>query len=67
MIKLGAHDQWTKASYSQGNGACVEVRSTVETAVSVTDSKVEDTATRPAFSVSPEAFSAFTAFAAQRV
>lgn len=59
MIKLGAHDAWTKASYSQGNGACVEVRSTVSTAVSVTDSKVEDTAARPVLNVSPSAFSAF--------
>lgn len=58
MIKLGAHGQWTKSSYSQGNGACVEVRSTVSTAVSVTDSKVADSAARPSFSVSPAAFSA---------
>lgn len=61
MIKLGAHQGWTKASYSQGNGACVEVRSTVQTAVSVTDSKVKDSATRPVLNVSPGAFSAFVA------
>jgi len=59
MIKPGAHGAWTKSSYSQGNGACVEVRSTVSTAVSVTDSKVEDTAARPQLSVGLEAFSAF--------
>lgn len=58
MIKLGAHDGWTKSSYSQGNGACVEVRSTEATAVSVTDSKVTDSPSRPAFSVSPAAFTA---------
>lgn len=58
MIQLGAHDEWTKSSYSQGNGACVEVRSTVQTAVSVTDSKVDDSPARPSFSVSPAAFSA---------
>ena len=59
MIKLGEHDSWTKSSYSTGNGACIEVRSTVPTAVSLTDSKVEDTPARPKFSVSPAAFAAF--------
>lgn len=58
MIKLGAHGDWTKSSYSQGNGACVEVRSAEPTTVSVTDSKVDDSPARPAFSVSPAAFSA---------
>jgi Domain of unknown function (DUF397) len=58
MIKLGAHDTWTKSSYSTGNGACVEVKSAEAASVSVTDSKVEDTATRPVLSVSPGAFSA---------
>lgn len=58
MIKLGEHDKWTKSSYSTGNGACVEVRSTVPAAVSLTDSKVADTPARPSFSVSPAAFSA---------
>lgn len=57
MIKLGAHDEWTKSSYSQGNGACVEVRSTQPTAVRVSDSKFTGTA-RPEFAVSPEAFEA---------
>lgn len=60
MIKLGAHDHWTKSSYSTGTGTCVEVRSTVQTAVSVTDSKL---AARPSFSISPEAFSALVEFA----
>lgn len=58
MIKLGSHAKWTKSSYSTGNGACVEVKSDVSTAISLTDSKVEDTAARPAFSVSPAAFTA---------
>lgn len=58
MIKLGAHDTWTKSSYSTGNGACVEVKSAEAASVSVTDSKVEDTAARPVLSVSPGAFSA---------
>lgn len=59
MIQLGAHDAWTKSSYSTGNGACVEIRSTVETSVSVTDSKIEDTAARPTLAVSPAAFAVF--------
>jgi hypothetical protein len=63
MIKLGEHTDWTKSSYSTGNGACIEVKSDQSTAVSVTDSKIEDTASRPVFSVSPAAFEAFTAFA----
>lgn len=57
MIQLGAHTSWTKSSYSTGTGACVEVRSTEATAVSVTDSKFTGTA-RPEFAVSPEAFEA---------
>lgn len=63
MIKLGQHSTWTKSSYSTGNGACVEVKSDVSTAVSLTDSKVEDTASRPSFSVSPAAFTALVSFA----
>lgn len=58
MIRLGAHTHWTKSSYSGGNGACVEVRSTAQTAVSVTDSKVADSPARPVLNVSPGAFSA---------
>jgi hypothetical protein len=59
MIKLGAHTDWTKSSYSGGNGACVEVRSTEAASVGVTDSKIEDTSSRPSLSVSPSAFAAF--------
>lgn len=58
MIKLGAHKSWTKSSYSTGQTSCVEVRSDRPAAVSVTDSKVEDTAARPFLSVSPAAFTA---------
>lgn len=61
MIKLGSQNTWTKSSYSTGNGACVEVQSTEVSAVSVTDSKVEDTAARPVLAVSPAAFSALIA------
>ncbi|GHB15684.1 hypothetical protein QFZ24_004396 [Streptomyces phaeochromogenes] len=41
-IKQGATDTWTKSSYSQGNGACVEVKSPVLTALAVRDSKVHE-------------------------
>jgi len=61
MIKLGELSDWTKSSHSTGNGACVEVRSGEATAVEVTDSKIEDTASRPVFRVGPDAFSAFVA------
>lgn len=63
MIKLGDHVNWTKSSYSTGNGACVEVRSTRPTAVALTDSKIKDTPARPSFSVSPQAFAALVGFA----
>lgn len=39
-IQRGSSSTWTKSSYSTGNGACVEVRSPVETGISVRDSKV---------------------------
>lgn len=41
-IKQGATDTWVKSSYSQGNGACVEVKSPVPAALAVRDSKVTD-------------------------
>lgn len=63
MIKLGQHDEWTKSTYSTGNGACIEVRSTEAATVSVTDSKVADTAGRPALAVSPAAFTALVGYA----
>lgn len=63
MIKLGSHETWTKSSYSVQN-ACVEVRSTEPTALSVSDSKETKAVDRTHFSVSPSAFSAFVGFAA---
>ncbi|MEV0439990.1 DUF397 domain-containing protein [Streptomyces spectabilis] len=39
-IQQGASPSWTKSSYSTGNGACVEVKSPVLSAISVRDSKV---------------------------
>ncbi|MFF7330923.1 DUF397 domain-containing protein [Streptomyces sp. NPDC090306] len=41
-IRQGATNSWTKSSYSTGNGACVEVKSPVFTALDVRDSKVQD-------------------------
>lgn len=58
MIKLGAHTSWTKSSYSGGNGACVEIKSTIATAVDVKDSKQTD---GPQLRFSPDAFAAFVA------
>ncbi|MEU6486752.1 DUF397 domain-containing protein [Streptomyces sp. NPDC046887] len=54
---------WAKSSYSGGGGDnCVEVAA-CPTSIHVRDSK--DTARRP-FSVGPEAWAAFTAFAGER-
>ncbi len=41
-IKQGATHMWTKSSYSQGNGACVEVKSPASAELTVRDSKVPD-------------------------
>ena len=41
-IQQGATDRWVKSSYSQGNGACVEIKSPVLSAMAVRDSKVTD-------------------------
>jgi hypothetical protein len=41
-IRQGATFQWTKSSYSAGNGACVEVKSPITTTLAVRDSKVPE-------------------------
>ncbi|WP_338897664.1 DUF397 domain-containing protein [Streptomyces sp. TG1A-60] len=41
-IQQGATDRWVKSSYSQGNGACVEIKSPALSAMAVRDSKVPD-------------------------
>jgi hypothetical protein len=41
-IKQGVSDEWVKSSYSQGNGACVEIKSPVLSAMAVRDSKVQN-------------------------
>lgn len=39
-IRQGATFAWTKSTHSAGNGACIEVKSPVVSALSVRDSKV---------------------------
>ncbi|MFE6158622.1 DUF397 domain-containing protein [Streptomyces sp. NPDC056486] len=39
-IHQGATNTWVKSSYSTGNGACVEVKSPIASAISIRDSKV---------------------------
>lgn len=41
-IRQGATNQWTKSSYSTGNGACVEIKSPELDTVAVRDSKVPE-------------------------
>ncbi|MEU1127476.1 DUF397 domain-containing protein [Streptomyces sp. NPDC005899] len=41
-ILQGATENWTKSSYSGGNGACVEVKSPVTQAIAVRDSKAPE-------------------------
>ncbi|GHE50091.1 DUF397 domain-containing protein [Streptomyces capitiformicae] len=41
-IRQGALNTWKKSSYSAGNGACIEVKSPVLSALSVRDSKTPD-------------------------
>ncbi|MFB6819494.1 DUF397 domain-containing protein [Streptomyces sp. NPDC056347] len=55
-IRQGATDQWTKSSYSGGNGACVEVKSPVVQAISVRDSKAPE---GPSITFVPTAWNAF--------
>ncbi|WP_330458388.1 DUF397 domain-containing protein [Streptomyces sp. NBC_00820] len=54
----GASETWMKSSYSAGNGACVEVKSPIVTALAVRDSKdVEG----PTLAFPAEAWNAFVA------
>lgn len=57
-IMQGATDTWTKSSYSQGNGACVEVKSPVLAAMAVRDSKVVE---GPTLAFPAESWNAFVA------
>ncbi|MEV8018410.1 DUF397 domain-containing protein [Streptomyces sp. NPDC086554] len=55
-IQQGATNTWVKSSYSTGNGACVEVKSPLSTAISVRDSKVTE---GPVLAFPTESWSAF--------
>lgn len=55
-IKQGASDEWVKSSYSQGNGACVEIKSPVLSAMAVRDSKVQN---GPTLAFPADAWNAF--------
>lgn len=55
-IRQGATDNWTKSSYSGGNGACVEVKSPLVQAIAVRDSKAPE---GPSLTFVPGAWTAF--------
>ncbi|MEU1928332.1 DUF397 domain-containing protein [Streptomyces sp. NPDC019826] len=55
-ILQGATENWTKSSYSGGNGACVEVKSPVTQAIAVRDSKAPE---GPSLSFVSEAWNTF--------
>ncbi|NXY95491.1 DUF397 domain-containing protein [Streptomyces sp. BR123] len=55
-IRQGATDNWTKSSYSGGNGACVEVKSPVVETIAVRDSKVQD---GPSLAFAPGSWTSF--------
>ena len=57
-ILEGSTEAWTKSSYSAGNGACVEVKSPVLSALAVRDSKVP---AGPTLAFPTEAWNAFVA------
>ncbi|MFD8688671.1 DUF397 domain-containing protein [Streptomyces sp. NPDC059651] len=55
-IRQGATENWTKSSYSGGNGACVEVKSPLVQAIAVRDSKAPE---GPSLTFAPGAWTAF--------
>lgn len=55
-IRQGATENWTKSSYSGGNGACVEVKSPLVQAIAVRDSKAPE---GPSITFVPGAWNAF--------
>ncbi|MER7762643.1 DUF397 domain-containing protein [Streptomyces sp. NPDC097619] len=57
-IQQGATMNWTKSSYSGGNGACVEVKSPVMAEIAVQDSKVSG---GPSISFTPGSWTSFVA------
>ncbi|WP_037669829.1 DUF397 domain-containing protein [Streptomyces griseus] len=57
-IVRGATQEWTKSSYSVGNGECVEVKSPTVSALAVRDSKDPQ---GPVLAFPADAWSAFVA------
>lgn len=57
-ILRGATQEWTKSSYSVGNGECVEVKSPTVSALAVRDSKVPQ---GPVLAFPADAWTAFVA------
>ncbi|GHH47172.1 DUF397 domain-containing protein [Streptomyces candidus] len=55
-ILKGATAEWTKSSYSGGNGACVEVKSPAVHAIDVRDSKAPE---GPSISFVPGSWTSF--------
>lgn len=55
-ILQGATETWTKSSYSNNNGACVEAKSPTVSALAVRDSKVSE---GPSLAFPTEAWNAF--------
>ncbi len=66
MIRLG-EQPYVTSSYTNNNGACIEVGSDRPTAVNVTDSKFNHSETartgKPVMALSPTAFTALVDFA----
>ncbi|GKQ36700.1 DUF397 domain-containing protein [Streptomyces sp. A012304] len=57
-ILLGATETWTTSSYTNANGACVMVRSTVEEALELGDTKIPE---GPKLAFPADAWTAFVA------
>ncbi|MFI7501340.1 DUF397 domain-containing protein [Streptomyces sp. NPDC049687] len=57
-ILQGAAHAWTKSSYSTAQGACVEVRSPITSALAVRDSKVPE---GPTLAFPAQSWNAFVA------
>lgn len=57
-IRLGATDSWTTSSYTNNNGACVMVRSTIDVPLELGDTKVPE---GPKLAFPAEAWNAFVA------
>jgi hypothetical protein len=57
-ILLGATETWTTSSYTNGAGACVMVRSTVEEALELGDTKIPE---GPKLAFPADAWTAFVA------